>query len=362
MMKQPSAFEYPFHINCVCVSETTLFLGTYRNSGLNEQDNCIRSLSEQYTEQWKQPVEFDPSRIVVTTDYVLALTYNIYSSSGILYCLRRDSGKLVWSKKLRSLSSSSELLIHAGCVLCFGDSETASYMLKNGKRVFSAKHGSFFAPKVQGNSILCCSTRSLAKLSLDDLRLEWVVEGLNYLRGFGCNAEYAFVGDEEKLQLLDLRTGKPDRRISTGVYSAILCDGDSLYFQSDHDNSEKYVVSCLNSAKQKPVWDSKVPISIDDARYSPQVEILTDRVVIVRANLGPVYFLDRKTGKLMMLLSESDMPSKRFPTQNSPVMFVFQNHLSIQYERVIYLLADFPSALLGSTIIDADKESWKTRT
>lgn len=362
MTNKPKTLPYPFSITSVCASGSSLLLGTYRNSDLNEPDNCIRSLEQGYKEIWKQAVEFSPARIAATPDQVLALTYNIYSSAGILYCLRRDSGELCWSKKLRSLSFSSELLVHNDCVLCVGDSETASYALKNGKRLSAVKHGSFFAPKVQGNSILCCSTRSLAKLSLDDLRLEWNVEGFDYLRAFGCNAKNAFVGDEEKLQLYDLKTGRFDRRISAGAYSAILCDQDSIFFQSEHDNGEKYVISYFTTAKQKPVWSTNVPISIDDARYSPQIELLTDKALVARANVGPVYALDRRTGKLTMLLSDTDMPDKRFPSQNSPVMFVFQNQLSIQYERVIYLLAEFPSALLGSTFLDADRESWKART
>jgi outer membrane protein assembly factor BamB len=359
MKKQPRTFPYLFSITCVCTSEDSLFLGTYRNSNLNEEDNCIRSLGREYKESWKIPVQFSPAIIVATPDQVLALTHNIYSGGGILYCLRRDSGELLWNKKVRSISPSSELLIHNESILCIGNSEIAGYALKNGKKVCAVEHGSSFPPKVQGGSLICCSRKFLAKLRLDDLHPDWTTEGLDYPSGFGCNAKSVFVGDDETLQLYDLNTGKPVRRIRTGAYSAILANEDDLFFQSEHDNTEKYVISRFTAAKSKPVWSTSVPICIDDALYSPQVEVLTDKTLIARAAAGPVYALDRKTGRLTMLVSESDMPDKG-ATHVSP-LFLFQNQLSIQYGQQIYLLAEFPSPLLGSAIRDADRELWKAR-
>jgi hypothetical protein len=61
---------------------------------------------------------------------------------------------------------------------------------------------------------------------------------------------------------------------------------------------------------------------------------------------------------MTMLLSESDMPDKRFHSENQPVLFAFCGVLHIQYKRVIYAVAEIPSPRFGSQILDADKTFW----
>lgn len=357
------SFAYHFHITAAFGAAHQLYVGTYRNSDLNEPDNCIRALDPNYREIWRRPVDFTPVEIVATDSRVLALTYNIYTSGGILYCLDALIGELVWSKKLRSLSSASELLPIGDNVICFGDTEIVSYAIKNGKRTCAAKLGSFLPPKLTLSAILCCSNGSLTQLRSHDLKPNWTVETSRSPRAFGCNTDHVFVrGDEGNLRIYDLKTGEQSGEIQSEAFSAVLCDLQTIFFQSEHDNNRRYVISCYGIGNRKALWKSSVPISPGDALYSPQVEILTDRVLIARANVGPVYALDKLTGNLTMLLSEADIPGHKFPTQNSPPLFLFQERLCVQYGRTVFVLAQFPSDFFGTTILDADKESWRRRT
>jgi hypothetical protein len=235
------------------------------------------------------------------------------------------------------------------------------YSVKNGKRLKAVNHdncNSYFPARIQRNSIISRSRFSLGKFRIDDLTAEWTVEGFDNPMGFGCDKEHAFVAKEQKLMIYDLKDGKQVGQIEADPISYILSDGEHLYFQSEHDNDKRYVVSCFSKVTQKAIWHTEVPISLGNANYSPCLEILTDEVVIARGHCGPVYSIERTTGNMAMLLSESNMPNNRFPSENQPFLFAFLGKLFIPYKRTIYALPEFPSAFLGSKILDADKEFW----
>lgn len=359
MSSYPQSFEYPFTIRCVAASEDALFVGTFRSSYVNEPDNCARRLDKNFREIWKFPLKYDPLQIASALNYVIILTHNFFPGNGILYCLDQSSGLCVWKKNVSGLSVSSELCILEDDVLLFGESEIVKYSIKKGERLCSANHINYLnSAKISNGSIISSSRTSLAKFRSDDLTQEWIVEGLYEPWGFGCDVEHAYVSKDQKLAAYDLKTGVPSGQVEMNAILAILGDGDHLYFHSEHDNNEKYVVSCYSKVAKRPVWHSEVPISIGNVNYTPRPEFLTEKAVVFRANEGPVYALDKTTGDVSLLLSESNMPNNRFPTANSPPLFAFQGWIFIQYGKTIYMIAEFPSSALGSKILDAEKVSW----
>ena len=352
---------YPFTIRCASVCNDLIFVGTYRNSDVNEVDNCARCLDGNFREIWKTPIEFDPLQITATSKHVFVLTHNFFPGYGILYCLDNSSGEIIWKKRLSDISTTAELLVIGDSLVFFCNQEIVKYAVKNGRKLQAVAHDNgndYYPQKIQNNSIICRSRFALGKYSLEDLSTEWLVDGFDNPMGFGCDKEHAFVAREQRLMIYDLKNGKQAGQIEADPISYILSDGNHVYFQSEHDNDKRYVVSCFSKKTLKAVWHTEVPISLGNANYSPCLEILTDEVVIARGHCGPVYSLERTTGNIAMLLSEANMPNNRFPSENQPVLFSFLGKLFIPYQRMIYTLPEFPSAFLGTKILDADRQAW----
>ncbi len=209
--------NYPFTIRSVSVSEDSLFVGTFRNTDLGEQDNCFRRLDHELRLVWKFPVKYSPLASALTPDFLLAVTWDIFSSGGFLYCLDRISGACVWNKRVKNISTAAELLVFGETLLCFCDSGVVGYQIKNGKRVMSANYSTnVYPPKVQNASVISCSRNSLVKFQGNDLRADWAIDGFDNPWGFGCDKDHVFVAKEGCLQIYDLKDGANVGRVNSG--------------------------------------------------------------------------------------------------------------------------------------------------
>jgi outer membrane protein assembly factor BamB len=131
-------------------------------------------------------------------------------------------------------------------------------------------------------------------------------------------------------------TGKATRKTRIPVYSKICHDDDTLYFQSHHDNERGYRIASISSIDGTRVWEQDVPFSKGDATFAPEPVGILGNQLIVRTHLGPIYGLDKASGKMLWRKDAAEVGGESFG-----VCLLFKRHLWVQVRHALIDLTPY---------------------